>query len=118
MLFEKRKFERFDFTKELIISADHPDENKSIEFYARTLNISRGGMLIYTIAQFEEKTKCEVRFKNHAGVSMLAKGKILRIVNEGRPDFLKENESMYAFEFLKTFSEKEISDILEEKVKK
>ena len=112
MIFERRKYERFDFTKELIIAAENPLEKKEVQFYAKTLNISRGGMLIYTIAEFKPKTKCWVKFKSNSFQGIESKGVILRVVEENRPDDLKASEKMYAFEFASVFSEFELEEIL------
>lgn len=111
-MFERRKYERYDFRKELIISASHPENHKHVEFYAKTVNISRGGQLLYTIADFKEKTPCKIRFRTNAGATLERKARILRKVQGERPDFLKETESLYALEYDQVMSEVEILDIL------
>jgi hypothetical protein len=112
-LFEKRKYERFDFNRDLTITADSPDNGRPIEYHATMINISRGGILLYTIAQFKPKTKCTVKFKSNKFLMIEAKGIILRVVSEGRPAHLKESEAMYALEFAKVFEENEFFDILD-----
>lgn len=112
-LFERRKYERFDFQKELIIFADSPMQKKEIEYYAKTINISQGGLLIYTIAEFKEKTRCIVRFKSNKLKLVEQKGRILRIVTEDRPNYLKEPEKMYALEFMTPFTKDDLVDIIE-----
>jgi len=112
MFFEKRKYERFDFSKELIIAAENHFEKKAVQFYANTLNISRGGMFIYTIAQFKPKTRCHVKFKSNSFEGIESRAIILRSEEENRPGFLKETEHMYALEFEKVFSEDELGEIL------
>ncbi len=112
-LFERRKYERFDFLKELIIFADNPLNKKEIQYYAKTLNISRGGLLIYTIAQFKEKTKCIVHFRSNKLELIERKGTILRVVTNDRPDYLKDSETMYAFEFNTPFSTDDVVGIIE-----
>ena len=108
----KRKYERFDFARELIVSAEIPGDKRSIEYYAKTINISRGGILFYSIAEFNEKTSCRVNFKSNNSLKVESTGKILREVKENRPDFIKENEHMYALEFSKLVSEDELQKIL------
>ncbi|MDH5655963.1 MAG: PilZ domain-containing protein [Spirochaetia bacterium] len=112
MFFERRQFERFNFEKELIIAAKNPIEKKEVQFYAKTINISRGGMLFFTIAQFKPKTKCWVKFKTNSYKGMELKGKILRVVEENRPEYLKESEVMYALEFDEVFSDYGMEEIL------
>lgn len=114
LFFEKRKYERFDFSKELIISADnYIEQSKVIEYYARTINISRGGILFYTIAQFKERTKCIVKFRSNRDEVFNVKSVILRVITENRPAHLKPNEQMYALEFTKVFSHEELERLLD-----
>jgi len=112
MIFERRQYERFDFSKDIIIAAENPLEKKEVQFHAKTLNLSRGGMLICTIAQFKPKTRCWVQFKSNSFKSIEAKGNILRVVEENRPQSIKANEILYALEFEKVFSEFEIEEML------
>ena len=112
MFFERRKYERFRFEKELIIGAQNPLEKKEVQFYAKTIDISQGGMLFYTIADFKPKTKCWVKFKTNSFKGMDLRGKIVRKVEENRPDFLKENEQMFALEFDQVLSEYSLDEVL------
>lgn len=111
-MFERRKYERIEFQKELIIMSDSPEHGKPIEFYAQTLNISRGGMLLYTIAEFKEKKKCIVRFKSNRFERVEKHARILRMVQGDRPDHLKEVEKMYALEFDRVLPDEEFQQLL------
>ncbi len=113
-LFERRKYERFSFQKELIIYADPPFKSgRTIEYYAQTINLSQGGILLYTIANFPEKKSCTVRFISNKRKRIEKKALILRVVTEGRPDYLRANEKMYALAFQKVMTKDELIDIIE-----
>ena len=83
-----------------------------VEYYAHTINISQGGMLFYTIARFDEKTKCHIKFKSNRMALIEREGVILRIVKEQRPEHLKENEVMYALEFETPFTPDQLFGII------
>ena len=40
----RRKYDRLDFSTELIVHAAAPDIEKTVDFYAFTINISQGGI--------------------------------------------------------------------------
>ena len=100
---ERRKYERIDFKKELIVYVPDKFTKKQIEYYSKTINISQGGMLFYTIADFKENTQCIARFKSNKYSVVEKPGTVLRVVSQGRPDYLRDNEKMYALEFKETF---------------
>lgn len=110
---ERRQYERHNFQKEMIIQAVNPMSKQSIEFYAKTINISRGGILAYTIADFKENTKCVAKFKSNKYSLIERKGTVLRIVEHDRPAHLRESEKMYALEFDDAFTETQLLAILD-----
>ncbi len=112
MLFEKRKYERFEFKRELTVHAAGPSVKKPIQYYATSLNISQGGILFYTIAEFKEKVSCVVNFKSNRMESVETKGLILREVKENRPEGLKENDKLYALQFNKPITHDRLMEIL------
>lgn len=111
-LFERRQYERFDFQKELIIDALGPMDKKSIQYYAKTINISQGGMLIHTIANFREKTRCQIRFKGNNLKRLEKEATILRQVTENIPEYVSEKEKVYALEFQNAYTQEEVQAIL------
>lgn len=112
-MFEKRKYERFPFKKELTISASSSLANRQVEFYATSINISEGGILLYTIAQFKEQTACLVRFKSNKFATIERKGTILREVKGEPAEGMRENDHMYALEFAQAFTKEQLMNILE-----
>ncbi|MBI3394356.1 MAG: PilZ domain-containing protein [Spirochaetia bacterium] len=119
---ERRAHPRFAISRELIISAVEPVSQRRIEYYSRSVNVSRGGMLFYTIAQFHEKTPCECRFQTAKGERILHRpGTILRTVDAAEvPEGLPAQQQLYALEFNKLLSDEEvllIADLTEDQLR-
>jgi hypothetical protein len=103
---DRRKYQRFDIKVELtIVAATWPDD-KSREFLAYTLNISRGGMLFYSIAEFSAGKVCHMRFAP-GGQTIERTGTIGRALEEPEPGLLPLHSRLYALAFSTPLSEEE-----------
>lgn len=109
---ERRQYERFNFVKDFIIQASSPRDKQKIDFHAKTINISRGGMLIHSIADFRENTKCQAVFISNRFKRIKRSGTVLRVVTNEQPAHLRKGERFYALEFEEPFTDEELQDIL------
>jgi len=109
---ERRKFHRLEFRKELMICAPGSQPGKRVQFYAKGVDISRGGIRLYTIARFEPDSPAQVTFRSDLGATIEREGRIVRIIEEDRPADLKESETVYAFEFDQPFTEKQFAAVV------
>ena len=116
LMFELRKYPRFEFKTDLFVRAAAQPLGRQVEYYARTLNFSRGGILFHSIACFDRRTRCVVRFENVRGDVVTREGVILRAGEEapdsGQADALKPEESIYALEFDAVLTEAEFSSLM------
>ncbi|MBU45101.1 MAG: hypothetical protein CMN76_17960 [Spirochaetaceae bacterium] len=101
---EQRKHPRFPFKRTLTIFAESPQLRKTIEYDATGINLSRGGILLESRADFAEGTRCTLTFHDSQEEKVTRTGLIRRV--EAAPG-MQPSEAMllYGIEFDETMSE-------------
>ncbi|MCB1139743.1 MAG: PilZ domain-containing protein [Leptospiraceae bacterium] len=108
---EKRKYPRFPFKRRLTILAESPQLKKTIEYDASGINLSRGGILLESRADFAEGTGCVVTFLDFADSQVKKDGTIRRVeAPEGMS--LPEAVRLYGIEFEKQLEEVELKSMV------
>ncbi len=107
-MLEQRAYERFEFNKDFTVYGENPYTKKVIEFFARGIDISRGGILFKSIVDFKKSAKCFLRFQMSGSV-LEKKGTVLRIENSNQ--VTKGKESVFAIQFDEPLKDDELLEI-------
>lgn len=108
---DKRKYQRYGCS--ITVEAIQPLLKKVISLYGKGIDISQGGILFYSKAPFKADTDCTIVFvtedrKFNRG------GKIVRILEADPERFpqVGKGDTIYAAEFSRPLTEKELNEIL------
>ncbi|MEQ8351733.1 MAG: PilZ domain-containing protein [Leptospiraceae bacterium] len=108
---EKRQYPRLPFRRQLTIFAESPQLKKTIEYDATGINISRGGILLESRADFAESTRCSIMFHDLNDANVTRTGLIRRVETpEGMP--LPDAVRMYGIEFDELVSQEALATMV------
>ncbi len=107
---ENRAHPRLKFTQDLTVYAAGPLGMKKIEYFGRGFDISLGGILFASIAQFAPSAACTIKLKGRDGSQLEMSGKILRVTGSNAD--LAANESVFALQFDRELSDAELMNVL------
>ncbi|MCB1167123.1 MAG: PilZ domain-containing protein [Leptospiraceae bacterium] len=106
-----RQHPRFPFRRQLTILAKEPKLGKTIGYDATGVNLSRGGILLESRADFETDTLCTLTFKDLQDQINTRTGAIRRVEkpdNSNLPDAIR----LYGIEFDEPFSEEQLNSMM------
>ncbi|MBR31863.1 MAG: hypothetical protein CMN77_11150 [Spirochaetaceae bacterium] len=108
---EKRQHPRLPFKRQLTIFAESPQLKKTIEYDATGINLSRGGILLSSRADFAEGTRCTLTFHD-VNESTVSRTGIIRRVQTPPDMNLPEPEHLYGIEFDDLISEEALATMI------
>lgn len=108
---DRRQYKRYSCS--ITIEAIQPMIKKVISLYGKGIDISRGGLLFYSKAPFKEGLDCSIVFTTEDR-KLNKGGKVLRTVAPDPERFpqVGKGDFIYAAEFDRPLTEKEINEIL------
>ncbi len=108
---DNREHERYE--RNFTIRIYNPEMKKNIDLFGQGLNISRGGILFYSLATLSLNTKCKVVFKTTTDLELEKSGKILRMENPDAAKYpqVRADERIYAMQFDKLLTPEEMNCI-------
>lgn len=91
------------------VHADSPLNRGVIEYYGKGIDISRGGILFVSMADFKPSASCFIKLQRVDGTNLEKKGVIVRAQGDTA---LKEKESYFALQFNEPLSDEDFSSIV------
>jgi len=108
---DQRKYERYRYDGRLTIQAHSPKLNRVIQYDATGLNVSQGGILLKSRADFEEDTNCELSMTDKTGKSFKRTGLIRRVESTGTE--VEEGHVLYGIQFATLLAEEELGLLMD-----